>query len=67
MTEPERKRVTLDLELPEDELWALAQFLKRVGFQEWRLNATSEEEAYRMRAGCSAVQDALAEAGYAPR
>lgn len=67
MNEPDRVQVTLPLELTEEEFWALAQFMKRLSWQEWRLNAASEEEACQMRSGCAALQRALGDAGYAPR
>lgn len=54
-------------ELPDDEAWALAQFVKRVGWTELRSNAESEEEAYLIRYALGKLSDALREAGYAPR
>ncbi|MCH9782268.1 MAG: hypothetical protein K0U65_00090 [Gammaproteobacteria bacterium] len=49
------------------EALALAQFVKRVGWQEIRQNAASEAEAYEIRAGLAALREALAEVGFAPR
>ena len=57
----------LNLEVTPAQAMALAQFVKRVGFNEIRVNAASEEEAYQMRDSISKLQDALADAGYAPR
>lgn len=37
------------IELSDQEAWDFAQFLKRVGFYDFRKNATDEEEAYRMQ------------------
>ena len=39
----------IQFELPGDEAWALAQFVKRVGWTEMRENAESEEETYLIR------------------
>jgi hypothetical protein len=57
----------LTLHVDEDDLWALAQFIKRAGWQEYRQNATDDSEAHRIRAGVDALQRALAEEGYDPR
>jgi hypothetical protein len=50
-----------------DEAWALAQFVKRVGWSEIRQNAASEEEAYLIREGLVKLGSMLAGDGYAPR
>jgi hypothetical protein len=62
-----QKRVRLEFELTAGEAWDFAQFLKRVGFREFRINAADEEEAYRMRDAAGRVREALAEIGFAPR
>lgn len=59
--------VELKVELEPDVAWALAQFMKRVGWQEWRRNAVDDEEAAVMRTACGKLQQALANVGYAPR
>lgn len=59
--------VTITATLKDDEALALAQFLKRVGFGEWRQNAVNDSEAYLMRGACDKVARALAEVGYNPR
>lgn len=46
---------------------ALAQFVKRVGWNEIRVNAANDDEAYLMRDAISKLQDALSSNGYAPR
>ncbi|MGL4859077.1 MAG: DUF7706 family protein [Enterobacteriaceae bacterium] len=46
---------------------ALAQFVKRVGWDEIRINARNETECYLMRDAINQLQKALAEQGYAPR
>lgn len=59
--------VTVTLELPEEEALALAQFVKRVGWHEFRGNAENDEEAYQIRDATDKIRTSLAEAGYAPR
>ena len=61
------KIITVTLEINEDEAWALAQFVKRVGWSEMLQNAQDDEEAYLIRSGIVAVQTALAAAGFSPR
>lgn len=61
------KVVTFTVELSDAEAWAYAQFLKRVGFQEFKVNSENEEQTYLMRDASFKVMKALAEAGYAPR
>lgn len=69
MTTPaaDTRSVHLSCMLTDDEAWHLAQFLKRVGFSEFRTNAQDDAEAYAMRDAAARVRQALAEAGYAPR
>ena len=58
----------LELEkLSEAQAMALAQFVKRVGWNEIRVNAVNDDEAYLMRDAISKLQGALACQGYAPR
>ena len=59
--------VRLALELTDAEAWNLAQFLKRVGFSDFRTNAQDDDEARAMRDAADRVRVALAEVGYAPR
>lgn len=61
------KNVTLEVELTEQEADDYAQFLKRVGFQEYRQNAVDDAEAYRMLYVGEKVRKILAEHGFAPR
>jgi predicted outer membrane lipoprotein len=61
------KAVNLRAQLTDAQAWNLAQFLKRVGFSEFRANAQDENEAYAMRDAADIVRRALADAGYAPR
>ena len=57
----------MHLELTDDQAYALSQFVKRVGWQEWRQNAVDDDEAALMRAAFGQLARALAEHGYAPR
>lgn len=61
------ERLAVRVEMDEADAEALAQFLKRCGWSDWRSNATSDAEACAMRSGCEQVARALARAGYAPR
>ncbi|EDC6187939.1 hypothetical protein GAV31_22600 [Salmonella enterica subsp. enterica] len=61
------EKVTVALELTEDEAWALAQFVKRTSHSDCEKIATSEDEAYLMMDGVNAVMRSLAEAGISPR
>ena len=67
------KQVTVTLCLPQSEGWALAQMIKRTGYDDC-VKLSNRFERYNGRAECdvmwSAVgllRDALAEAGFAPR
>lgn len=63
-TNPEVEiRATLTPEQAE----AYAQFLKRVCFSEYQVNAVSKDEAYLMVDAGEVLRKALAQAGYAPR
>jgi phosphoketolase len=59
--------VEVQVRLSESEAWDLAQFLKRVGFDQFYVNAQDSDEAYRMMFAAEKVRKALAEAGYSPR
>lgn len=54
-------------ELPGDEAWALAQFVKRVGWTAMAECSESEEETYLIRSALSQLADALRDQGCAPR
>ena len=58
---------TIELHLGETQAEALAQFVKRIGWAEFRANAVNDAEAYENRAAVDALRMALAEAGFAPR
>lgn len=59
--------IRIEVELPDEQAWALAEFLKRLGFSDVRPLAVDEREAYDMIYANEKVRQALAEAGYAPR
>ena len=57
----------IHVELTEEEAQAYAQFLKRVGLADYRVNAQNEAEAYLMQQTGEKVRTALADAGFSPR
>ena len=59
--------LTLELNINEQTAMALAQFVKRVGWQEFRQNAVDDAEAYLIGDGVAALQRALNQTGFAPR
>lgn len=61
------KRTELPVRLADDEALALAQFLKRAGFSQFRAMAVSDDEAYLMVYAASQVARALADVGFSPR
>ena len=50
------KTVSLAVKLTDVEAWNLAQFLKRVGFSDFRTSAQDEAEAYAMRDAADRVR-----------
>jgi hypothetical protein len=59
--------VIIEVELPDDLALALAQFLKRVGYNDYRELAVDQQQAYEMVDAGEKVRAALADKGYAPR
>jgi|ERR1019366_7415590 hypothetical protein len=59
--------VALSLRLTMDQAWALAQFLKRVGLDDYRSLAVDQDEAWLMLDAGERVRSALREVGIAPR
>ena len=55
------------LTLTDEKAEALAQLVKRIGWDEIRQNAKTDEEAYAMRDALNTVAHSLADAGYNPR
>ena len=58
---------SITLNLTESEAIALAQFLKRSGFSDYRARATSDDEAYTMQMAAAKVREALVVKGVSPR
>jgi len=65
------KEIAITAVLPDDVAWSLAQFLKRVAWDDVAKNAPAgaghREEVERMIDGLNTIAKALADAGYAPR
>ena len=55
------------IELTEDQAWALAQYLKRIGYTSYRAHAQSDTEAWQMSDAGDVLRIALANAGVNPR
>jgi hypothetical protein len=58
--------VTLKLELKTAEALAIAEFLKRTTFADYKVNAKSENDAYLMMYACDKIRIALNEQGIRP-
>lgn len=68
MADDDVKDLTIEFaQVTDEELMALAQFVKRVGWQEMRGCAVDDDETYQIRSAVGKLQDALADKGYAPR
>lgn len=62
------KDLTLELEQVGDaEVWALAQMVKRIYYEDMRRLAKSDDEAQLMASAVTKLQTALDRAGYSPR
>ena len=59
--------ITITASLSDAQALALAQFLKRVGLDDYKGLSVDADEAYTMLDAGEIVRKALAEAGYAPR
>ena len=59
--------MNFNLELTDNQALALAQFVKRVGWTEWRQNAVDDDEAAMMREAFGKLARVLADGGYSPR
>lgn len=59
--------IKLEIEMTEGQATAFAQFLKRVGLNEYRQLATDIEEAYDMQSAGEKIRDSLTVAGFSPR
>jgi len=58
---------TIEVELPDELAWALAEFCKRASYDDYRQRAASEQEADDMQNAAEKIRAALAEKGIAPR
>ena len=63
----EHNTVTFHVDMPQDQAWALAQLLKRIGHSDCRALAEDDQQAYQMIQATEHVRRALADAGIAPR
>lgn len=59
--------IRIQIELPDSQAWAFAQYLKRVGLDDYRQRAADDAEAWEMQEAGEVVRRALAEKGIAPR
>ena len=59
--------IRIQIELPDSQAWAYAQYLKRVGLDDYRQRAVDADEAWDMQCAGEIVRQALAEQGIAPR
>ena len=59
--------ITISVEMSDTQALAFAQFLKRVGVDDYRALSSDQEEAYAMQAAGERVRLTLVESGYAPR
>jgi hypothetical protein len=58
---------SLEIELTDEQAYALAQYLNRVQYDDFRRRAIDEDDAYIMQDAAAEVRKALADAGYDPR
>jgi hypothetical protein len=63
----ETTKIRLSFELTEDQAKDLAQFLKRVSFDDVRRRLNSDDEAYNAINSLANIREALATAGFNPR
>ncbi len=59
--------LNIALELPDEQAWAFAEFLKRAGHSDYRQLAASDQEAWDMQEAGERLRNAFAEKGIAPR
>jgi hypothetical protein len=68
MQEPTPPRApAITVILSASQAWAYAQFLKRVGLEDYKALAIDADEAYLMLDAGEAIRDELRSVGYAPR
>jgi len=61
------RMMRITVELTGEEAWALAQFLKRAGYDSYRRLATDDDEGDLMRNAASTMREVLSEAGLSIR
>lgn len=59
--------ITFQVDMPQDQAWALAQLLKRITYRHCLGLAENSHEAYEMLYATERLRKAMAEAGIAPR
>ena len=59
--------MNIELNIDDSQAMALAQFVKRAGWTEFRQCAVNDDEAYLISDAIAKLQTALAEQGFAPR
>ena len=59
--------MNFQVELSDEQAWAIAQWLKRAGFSQWRALAASDKEAWAMQDAAQQLRDELSFQGYEPR
>jgi hypothetical protein len=59
--------MNFQVELSDEQAWAMAQWLKRAGLSEWRALAVDDEQARQMQDAGEELRQELAFQGYAPR
>lgn len=67
MNTPNTPPVVLALSLTDSQAMALAQFVKRVGWSEFRSNAVDDDEAHVIRDAFDVLRLELCVHGYSPR
>lgn len=60
-------KLLINMELSEQEAEALAQMVKRLGWDDMRAKAVSDDEAYLISDAVMRLKQALAESGFDPR
>lgn len=61
------EEICLMVQLSDQEAWDFAQFLKRVGYSDFRSNAVDDGEAHRMLYVAEKVRKSLIQNGFDPR
>ncbi len=59
--------IDLKIEITDKQAMALAQFLKRAGYSDYRSKSIDDDEAYDMQYAAEKLRNALAEKDFAPR